>query len=296
MIKFSLKRLRFINYLLAVLILTAALLLVRSLISLSLSKKNLQLITAGDETTHKMLPGKKDLLSYSVILEKNPFGLSMRFYPISGKHALEISGHKPISELLLVGTVVGPKNLSYAIFESMSPLTQNTQEVIAYGRDVFNYGTLIDVEKEYVRLRQGNNVITVPIIEINEKRDKSQTDNKEASQTAFVKKIAERQYLLNRDKIQEALEDPKQILTHARLLPNIQDGKQEGFKVYEVKPGGLYESLGLRNGDILLRINGLEISGPEVAIQAMTALRGMDRINLDIVRNEARLSLNYQIR
>jgi len=88
-----------------------------------------------------------------------------------------------------------------------------------------------------------------------------------------------------------------QILTDARFLPNVKkNGKQEGFKIYEVRPGRVYESLGLKNGDTLLRINGLETSNPEVAIQAMSAFRGMDRINLDIIRNGTRMSLSYEIR
>lgn len=79
-------------------------------------------------------------------------------------------------------------------------------------------------------------------------------------------------------------------------MPNIKNGVQEGFSISEVRPGGLYESLGLRNGDILLRINNLEISKPEVAIQAMSALRGMNTVNLDIIRNSSKLTMSYQIR
>ena len=79
-------------------------------------------------------------------------------------------------------------------------------------------------------------------------------------------------------------------------MPNIKDGRQEGFSISEVVPGGIYSSLGLRNGDILLRINGLEISNPEVAIQAMSGLKGMSNIDLDVIRNGRKISMNYRIK
>lgn len=120
--------------------------------------------------------------------------------------------------------------------------------------------------------------------------------SEDAPEDSFARQVGEREYLLDSRRVQESLENPEQILTDARLLPNFVDGKQEGFRISEVVPDGLYGSLGLQNGDILLRVNGLEISNPEVAIQAMTALRGMNRVNLDIIRGGKNMAMSYQIR
>ncbi|HSB52402.1 MAG TPA: hypothetical protein VLD40_07060, partial [Dissulfurispiraceae bacterium] len=64
----------------------------------------------------------------------------------------------------------------------------------------------------------------------------------------------------------------------------------------EVRQGGMYHNLGLLNGDVLLRINSMDISQPDNALQAFTALRGADRVALDIVRSGAKTTLTYQIR
>ncbi len=85
-------------------------------------------------------------------------------------------------------------------------------------------------------------------------------------------------------------------MTDARLLPVIKNGKQEGFIISEIVPEGMYHSLGLKNGDTLLKINGLEISNPEVAIQAMSTIKGTNNVNLDIIRNNRKMTLNYQMR
>ena len=112
----------------------------------------------------------------------------------------------------------------------------------------------------------------------------------------FARKTEEGSYILDQKAIQAALEKPRQIMTDARLLPHMVDGKQEGFVIREIKPGGVYQSLGLRNGDILLRVNEFGLSNPETALQAFTALRGMDRLELDVVRGGSKMSLTYDIR
>ena len=96
--------------------------------------------------------------------------------------------------------------------------------------------------------------------------------------------------------VQYAIDNPTQIMTDAKLIPNMVKGKQEGFTLREVRKNGLYDSLGMQNGDVLLRVNNFNISSPESALQAFTALKGMDKVQLDIVRNNNRMTMNYQIK
>lgn len=296
MLEFPLKKLYIINYVLIAFIFLIALLFTRDIINIALSKKGSQSVKTGDKTTANIMPAKKNIMSYAPIVEKNPFGPPMKFHPIAtGQNTNSSQGS--LSELILSGTVTGPKNLSYAIFTDKSQPAPVRQEVFAYGKNVYNYGTLTKIEKGFVELTQGTNTYIIYLIDITDIHTKKlYTNNSSVSQSQFVKKINERQYLLDQRKLQQALNNPKQILTDARLLPNIQKGKQDGFRISEVRPGGLYESLGLRNGDILLRVNELEISNPEVAMQAMFALKGMNMVNLDIIRSGSKMTMSYQIR
>ncbi len=292
MIEFSSGKFRILNYLLITLLLITTLFLIRNIINLLSVKMNTNMVVNGNMATSKKSFDKKDIMFYSIILEKNPFGDPMKFHPLVATYGTEADDIGTLSDIMLVGTAVGPGKMSYAVFELTD---KKGQEVFTYGEEVFNYGILTGIESEYVKIKQGSDIITINIIDINSRSEMPQSKANNL-QSSFVKKIGERDYLINRESVEKALENPEQILTDARLLPNFTEGKQEGFKVYEVRRGGLYESLGLRNGDILLRINDLDISSPEVAIQAMSALRGMNRINLDIMREGTKLSLNYQIR
>jgi general secretion pathway protein C len=200
-----------------------------------------------------------------------------------------------LSDLILVGTAFGSDNLNYAIFEDRTQ-ENGRQEIVRLGENVFNYGRLKKIERSSVEIERGPANYTVTMPEIVRNADTPQEQAGEIPQASFAKQVGEREYILDSRRIQKALENPQQILTHARLLPNIKDGRQEGFSISEVVPGGIYSSLGLRNGDILLRINGLEISNPEVAIQAMSGLKGMSNIDLDVIRNGRKISMNYRIK
>lgn len=45
----------------------------------------------------------------------------------------------------------------------------------------------------------------------------------------------------------------------ARLVPALRDGKPEGLKVYAIRPGSRFDAIGLRNGDTILRVDGVSV-------------------------------------
>jgi general secretion pathway protein C len=296
MLEFPLKKIRLANYMLALLVLVSALLFSRNIISVSFTENDPGLTSTDFSKT--AVSRKHPIKHYAVILEKNPFGPPLTFQPLSGPGETPEQFHS-LAGLVLVGTITGPEHLSYAVFEDKSQSSSGNQEIFKYGDRVFNYGTLKKILPSSVEIEQGAKTYTVsmPIERPSTAPQKSRA-KKTANPTkaAFAKKIGDRKYILNSRIVQESIENPEHILTDARLLPNFKDGKQEGFTISEVVPDGLYDNLGLKNGDVLLKINDLKISNPEVAIQAMSALRGMNRINLDVVRDGKNMSMNYQIR
>ncbi|MBI4826891.1 MAG: hypothetical protein HY807_10815 [Nitrospirae bacterium] len=304
MLQFSLKKLRVINYFLFALILIAALFTARAVISFfaykdsGISSAPLN-INSGDSAAKPA-----DITQYSSIVIKNAFGPPMIFHTITPPETAKTETYVqeiPASDLTLTGTAVGPKKMSYAVFEGNAITSPGRQEVFAYGDTIYNYGTLDEISADSVTIRQGANTHILKMIEsfsnvINYPAENTQSDKNTGSADPFVKKVGKRQFQLDKKQVEDSINNPEKILTDARLLPNFVNGKQEGYKISEVKPGGLYESIGLKNGDVLIRVNSLEISSPEVAIQTMSALRGTNNVNLDIIRNNEKMSLNYQIK
>ncbi len=298
MVEFSSKKFRYINILIVFLIVLASLLVVRSIVYTSLSENDLSkpVIDRLKSEPHKSK--RKSIMHYSSILEKNPFGAPMKLQPIAVALESETEEFGTLTDLVLVGTAVGPRHLSYAVFEDKAGSKASGQEIFTYGENIFSYGVLKGIYPSSVNIERESKIYTLTISSEENKSsaNRQQMQKAKTEQALFAKKIGEKRYLLDSRKVQQSLENPQHILTDARLLPNIRDGMHEGFSISEVVPGGLYNNLGLKNGDILLRINGLKISNPEVAIQAMSALKGMNEVNLDIIRKGENMSMRYQIR
>lgn len=232
---------------------------------------------------------KMQLTEYSSILKNNPFG-----FPGGEIRQLTASVNAGVSQadIALIGTVVGPKELSYAVFKDNSEM----QDVFKVGESVFGLGVLYSVKKDMALLRQGEKTVEILLEDVKVKEVKSTVSGGTSSIADFAKKTGRDTYIVDQRNVQQAISNPGQIMTDARLRPNVIDGKQEGFILSEVKPGGIYHSLGLLNGDILLRINEYDISNPERALQAFTALKGLERVQIDLIRAGSKMTTTYQIK
>jgi general secretion pathway protein C len=161
---------------------------------------------------------------------------------------------------------------------------------------VFGLGVLYRVGKDKVFVRKGGKIIEIPLEDVKVKEVKGQVATGSPASSSFARKIGRGTYIVDQAKLQETISNPGQMMTDARLKPNIVNGKEEGFALSEVKPGGIYQSLGLQDGDVLLRINEYDISNPERALQAFTALKGLERVQIDLIRSGSKMTMTYQIK
>ncbi len=282
-----------INIILFLTLILLSMLMVRDIISF-ISKAPIESKIDIDKKTRTR---KKKLLEYSEVVSNNPFGI---------KNA-ELKELKPFSDtkkkpqfakrvdLVLLGTISGEKGNGFAIIEN----EKKTQEVFQIGEEVFDTGKLGSVTPSKAIIR-GENEIEIFLADIPRSRS-SRSKNikrfkKPSNDNKYIQRRSEGSYIIDQRKVQEAIENPQQLMTEARLLPWFKKGKQEGFILKRIKRGGIYDQLGLKNGDILLSINQLNIKDPEMALQAFTALRGVNNIRLDIIRNNKNLTLNYMIK
>ncbi|HBI22643.1 MAG TPA: hypothetical protein DDX84_00140, partial [Nitrospiraceae bacterium] len=78
--------------------------------------------------------------------------------------------------------------------------------------------------------------------------------------------------------------------------PNFSGGAADGFRIFSIVPNSLFEKVGLRNGDIIHNINGVELKDPEKAFQVYQLLKDSDRFVVDLIRAGQKMTLNYEIR
>lgn len=283
----------YLNIILSIAIFFASLFLIRDLVLLSIKEENSPKSKRSSPSVNETLPIKNRIEDYKLILNNNPFGINggeLRSLNSSLNSNKDLQ-NKEI-DILLLGTVSGPPELSYAIFAD----NKGTQEVFKIGESVFGVGILKVVKKDRVFIKNGSRVIEIPFEDLKIREVNKGPSEAAFSNNLFARKIGGNSYIVDQNKIQQMISNPSQMMTDARLKPNVVNGKEEGFILSEVKPGGIYSALGLQNGDVLLRINEYDISDPERALQAFTALRGLDRVQLDLIRNGTKMTITYQIK
>ncbi|MGB5157913.1 MAG: type II secretion system protein N [Desulfobacterales bacterium] len=271
-------------FLLAVLI-VFFLISIRSLITRGYNKKNVKSPVSFQAASPKY--AKKDLMEYESILKNNPFGFKTdTLKPLGGSSDMPL----PASDIKLIGTISGDDMFSYAVFAG----SDGKQEIYRSGVFISGTGLLKKVDNDKVYIENGDLISEIPVVQSLAIEQNKESLSNEPSSSA--EQLDKGDYVIDQKIINEALDNPGRFLSQARLIPNMVDNHQEGFIVREVKSGGIHSLLGLKNDDILMRINDYDITNPEKALRAFSALKGANMVQLDIIRSGKRETMTYQIR
>jgi type II secretion system protein C len=277
----------YLNIVVGIVLLMSMLMLIRDGISISVEKRKMQRETTRPAADSPQPERAVQLMEYAPVLKNNPFGFAAgEIKPLT----VAANQGSQAANVMLIGTVTGVRELSYGAFKDSAGM----QEIFRIGEPVFGIGTLHAVKKDRAIIKKDTRSIEILLEDVRVKEIHKQASGT-ASSSVFAQKIGRGAYVVDQRKLQQAIANPAQMMTDARLRPNNAGGRDEGFALSEVKPGGIYQSLGLQDGDVLLRINDYDISNPERALQAFTALRGLDRVQIDLIRLGARMTMTYQI-
>lgn len=101
-----------------------------------------------------------------------------------------------------------------------------------------------------------------------------------------------------RETVRAVLANLPELLTSARAVPRYRDGAGgqrvvEGFEVTEVTPSGMAERLGLRNGDLLVDVNGQVLDGMPTVLRLFGELQAIPHVTLTLVRGGKRLTVAF---
>lgn len=247
-------------------------------VSLPLSEQT-TLIIEGNIFNSK-LRGKKEALAVSVPLSPPVPNLQARFR--------------------LVGTSEGPPEVSFAIIEDL----QSKEQVFYHLNDrLLDKVRLAQIQRNQVRLAYAGGSETLHL-QLDEERSAVPPPLGSAPGSASslggdqpgIRQLASNRWVLDRHEVEHNLDNLNQLMTQARVIPNFSDGKPDGFRVFAIAPDSFYEKIGLKNGDILERVNGIEIKDPESFLKVFQHLKDENSINLDVVRNSQKETMSYEIR
>jgi len=95
----------------------------------------------------------------------------------------------------------------------------------------------------------------------------------------------------------EALMADKELQRTVSVLPSIADGKVQGFRVDNIPENSIPYQYGLRNGDIIHRVNGVLIDSLArgMAVYREIEKSGTKTVTVDVIRGGQQITLTYQL-
>lgn len=109
--------------------------------------------------------------------------------------------------------------------------------------------------------------------------------------SSMVQQVGENQYVIKRAELQKMTSNLNALARQARIVP----AKEGGFKIYSIKKNSIYRSIGIKNGDIIKSINGIELSSPDKALEAYSRLQTASKLSLDVKRRGETMSIDYTV-
>lgn len=192
--------------------------------------------------------------------------------------------------LILLGTLTGePREWAMA-----AVLMTETHQVktLMVGDSILN-GQIVDIEQKRVRIHHDG---VEEFIDTTTAAPPAVSVPRNEATAAFATRLTENEYEVSQVQVQRALNRLDQLAQDAYIIPVSHASGLSGFKLVRIRPGSLYTQLGIESGDILTRINGYELSGPEKALEAYMQLRDASRIELEFIRNGVTRKARYAIR
>ncbi|GFO69380.1 general secretion pathway protein GspC [Geomonas limicola] len=245
-------------------------------------------------------PVAEDLQSFAPILELGLFGKATqgKLTPIAQAPAQQPGAQAAppaasVGDLILLGTAVGSFRETFALVQKTS---SHEERVFRLGETVFSAGPLVSVKKDVAEIQVNGKRVKILTPNAVAEASAAQPAPATAAPASGVSSTGGGNFIIDQRALNAALDNIGQAMTDARLLPSMKDGKVEGFRASEVKPQGIFGTIGIRNGDVLLRMNDFPIDSPEKAIQSFASLKGQSRIKLDMIRDGQPTTFNYDIR
>ncbi|WP_206483208.1 type II secretion system protein GspC [Thalassotalea sp. G2M2-11] len=89
--------------------------------------------------------------------------------------------------------------------------------------------------------------------------------------------------------------DPGKIIDHLKIVPKRSDGTIIGYQLMPGKNPEFFKASGLKSGDIAVQMNGLDLTNPSEAAQALQALKEQTDLSLLVLRGNEMTEILFSI-
>ncbi len=195
------------------------------------------------------------------------------------------------SKIKLLGVVVGDRQGVSAIVEE---LASKRQLFFRLHDQIPDIGEISEIRRGGILIRQGDQQELLALSTgLPDKPSRGEVASAAPATSPAGGPIRK---ALDRREVEQAMNDLPKLLSQARAVPVLTNGAMTGFRLDYIAPGSFYEKIGLQYGDTLKQVNGVEIKDPGTMLSLFQQLRNEQSVKLDVVRNNQRTTMTFDIR
>jgi general secretion pathway protein C len=195
------------------------------------------------------------------------------------------------SKLKLLGVVIGDHEGVSAIIEELS---SKRQLFFRLHDQIPDVGEISEIRRDGIVVRQGDQQ---ELLELAASQIEKPPSAPVTAASAIVSTPGTPvRRVLDRRDVEQAMGDVPKLLSQARAVPYLVNGAMNGFRLDFIAPSSFYEKIGLKYGDVLQQVNGVDIRDPGTMLTLFQQLRNEKTVKLDVLRNNQRTAMTFDIR
>jgi general secretion pathway protein C len=195
------------------------------------------------------------------------------------------------SKLKLLGVVIGDHEGVSAIVEELS---SKRQLFFRLHDQIPDAGEISEIRRDGMVVRQGDQQ---ELLELTSSQVEKPPSTPVIAGSAVVPVSGSPgRTVLDRREVEQAMGDLPKLLSQARAVPYLVNGAMNGFRLDYIAPSSFYEKIGLKYGDVLQQVNGVDIRDPGTMLTLFQQLRNEKTVKLDVLRNNQRTAMTFDIR
>lgn len=191
-------------------------------------------------------------------------------------------------QLTLWGTISGGSMFSWAVIEEKKSRKQALYKV----GDVIENATLTHVLRNKVVLNLNGKD---QVLEIKESKGRSSRRGASSSSSSRSNQSSKK-ITVERTQIDESLKDLNKLMKDVRIRPHFKDGESDGLIISGIRGNSVFKKLGLRNGDIIMGVDGARIESVDDAMKLYGGLKNMESMKVEIKRRGRVQTLDFEIK
>jgi general secretion pathway protein C len=241
--------------------------------------------TAGTTQT-AAIPVREPADSYRIISERNLFGTTTK--AVTEKQTAAAPAAPDVALLIdLKGTVAGGPKYGFAVIEEKAT---RKQRLVKAG-DLVAGARVIRIKRNAIDLLANDQERTLKMVETKEGPIVPSLPGVPAPP---VPAVAPRgATVMNRSEVDAGLQDMGSLLRQAQVRPYFEGGVPDGFLISNIRPGSLYQKMGVVDGDIIQEVNDRKIRPADDVMGLLNTIKAGSSMSMTIKRRGSQETLNY---